>query len=88
MIDLGSKNCIPCKQMAPILEELKQDYKHKFETIFIDVNENGAESAKYNIRLIPTQIFFDENGKEIHRHVGFMSKEAILQAWHDLGYDF
>lgn len=87
LIDLGSDKCIPCKMMAPILEELSSRYSDKFYLEFIDVWKNPQEGKKYKVRLIPTQIFFDETGKEIFRHEGFYSKEDILGKWKELGFD-
>ena len=76
--------------MAPILEELRKEYKGIFDVEFIDVGkrENAAKAKKYGIKVIPTQIFFDRNGKELWRHKGFMSKEDILAKWRELGYNF
>ena len=90
LIDLGAKKCIPCKMMAPILDELTKEYEGMFTVKFIDVwqKENVAEAEKYKINSIPTQIFFGENGKELWRHVGFISKEDILKKWKELGCDF
>ncbi|MDX9780424.1 MAG: thioredoxin family protein [Candidatus Neomarinimicrobiota bacterium] len=88
LLDLGAEKCIPCKEMAPILEELKNDYAGVLEVEFIDVwkPENQQAAAKYGIRSIPTQIFFDPEGKELWRHVGYISKEDILKKWKELGY--
>jgi len=90
LLDLGSKSCISCKMMAPILEELKKDYAGKFDVEFIDVGqrENAAQAQRYGIRQIPTQIFFDKDGKEIWRHEGFLSKADILAKWKELGFVF
>ena len=88
LIDLGAGTCIPCKMMAPILEELKTEFKDKLEVIFIDVRENPDQSKKYGIKLIPTQIFYDGAGKELFRHEGFYSREDILGKWKEVGFDF
>ena len=85
MIDLGAKKCIPCKMMAPILEELKKEYDGKASIIFIDVWKDPEQARKYGIRAIPTQIFFDKNGMEVYRHVGFMNKEAIVGQLEKMG---
>ncbi|MCK5473216.1 MAG: thioredoxin family protein, partial [Planctomycetes bacterium] len=58
LIDLGADKCIPCKMMAPILEGLKEEYAGKFEVVFFDVWKNSDAAKKYEIRIIPTQIFF------------------------------
>ncbi len=77
MIDLGAKSCIPCKMMAPILEKLTAEYKGKADVVFIDVWENPSAGKKYGIKAIPTQIFYDKNGKEVGRHVGFLDEKNI-----------
>lgn len=88
LVDLGAGKCIPCKMMAPILEELKSEYSGKFEVVFVDVWENPDEGKKYGIKIIPTQIFYDTTGKERFRHEGFFSKEDILGKWKELGFEF
>jgi len=85
LIDLGADKCIPCKMMAPILEELKKDYAGTFSVEFIDVWKNPDAGNKYGIRIIPTQIFLDATGKELFRHEGFFSKEDILGKWKEFG---
>ena len=87
LLDLGATSCIPCKMMAPLLEELKKDYAGVLDVEFIDVWKNPDEGKKYGIKQIPTQIFFDAEGRERFRHVGFFSKEDILAKWKELGYD-
>jgi len=87
LVDLGADKCIPCKMMAPILEELKSEYEGTLIVEFIDVWKNPDEAPKYGIKLIPTQIFFDASGKERFRHEGFMSKEDILAKWNELGVE-
>lgn len=79
MVDLGSKNCIPCKMMAPVLQSVEKFYGDKAAIMFIDVKENPAVGQKYNIRTIPTQIFYDKQGKERERHEGYMEEKAIKE---------
>ena len=85
LIDLGADQCIPCKAMKPILDDLAQNYRSRFKTRFIDVWKNPDDAKKYNINLIPTQIFFDADGRELFRHEGFFSKEDILAKWKEFG---
>lgn len=87
MVDLGADNCIPCKMMAPILEELKREYAGRLEVEFIDVWKNPDTNQRYGIQMIPTQIFYDAEGKERFRHVGFIGKEDILAKFRELGVD-
>jgi thioredoxin 1 len=87
MVDVGAGKCIPCKMMKPILDDLKANYADGFTTEFIDVWENPNAGKPYNVEMIPTQIFFDAEGKERFRHVGFFGKEDILGKWRELGVD-
>jgi len=88
VIDLGAGKCIPCKKMAPILEEIKKEYGGILDVKVIDVRKNPDASAKYGIRLIPTQIFYDASGKELTRHEGFFGKEDILGTFKRFGIKF
>ena len=85
LVDLGAKKCIPCKMMAPILEELTKEYQGKAAIVFIDVRQHTDQAEKYRLRAIPTQIFFDKQGNEVLRHVGFMDKKSIVQVLDKLG---
>lgn len=85
LLDLGADKCIPCKKMAPILSELKSNYVGQLEVEFIDVWKNPDAAKPYKIRLIPTQIFYAANGKELFRHEGFLGKADILTKWKELG---
>jgi thioredoxin 1 len=87
LVDLGANKCIPCKKMAPILEELAETHKAFFKVEVIDVWVNPDRGKEYNVRIIPTQIFYDAQGKERYRHIGFYSKEDILSKWRELGVD-
>lgn len=78
MVDLGAKKCIPCKMMAPILERLEKAYRGRAVIHFFDVWENPEPAKRFNIRAIPTQIFFDKDKQEVFRHEGFMSEEDIV----------
>jgi len=78
VVDFGASNCVPCKMMKPIFEELESEYRGKANILLIEVYEFRKLTLEYRIRVIPTQIFFDENGKEFWRHEGFLSKEEII----------
>ena len=85
LVDVGAGKCIPCKAMAPILEGLKAEYAGRMEVQFIDVWKDPDAAAPYGIRIIPTQIFYGADGRELARHEGFMSKEDILARWKAVG---
>ena len=87
LLDLGADKCIPCKMMAPLLEELKREYAGRLEVEFIDVWKNPDAGQRYGIQMIPTQIFYDAEGRERARHVGFIGKEDILAKFRELGVE-
>ena len=79
IIELGSVNCIPCKMMQPVMKNIEKNYGSQVKVVFYDVwtQEQRQYAEQYKIRVIPTQVFLDENGKEFHRHVGFYPEEEI-----------
>jgi len=87
MVDLGRGTCAACKKMKPILEELTTEYEGKAIIRFVDLKQQPDAAKTYGIRLIPTQIFFDVDGNEVFRHEGFMSKEAIVAKFSEMGVD-
>ncbi len=85
MVDLGATSCIPCKMMAPIIEELAAEYRGKAAILFVDVWQNPDEAKKFKVSMIPTQIFFDRVGNEIYRHSGFLDKNTIMAQLAQMG---
>lgn len=88
LVDLGSDTCVPCKMMAPILDELKREYEGRIIIEIIDVYKEKDRLKEFtNIRAIPTQILYDAEGREIGRHEGFISKEALIEAFKKAGIE-
>ncbi len=87
LVDVGADRCVPCRAMAPILEELRVEYVQRLEVIFVDVWKNPEAGKPYGVEIIPTQVFYDGSGRELWRHQGFISKRDILANWKRLGYD-
>ena len=85
LVDVGAGQCIPCKAMAPILEGLRAEYAGRMEVVFIDVWKDPDAGKPYAIQMIPTQIFYGADGRELARHVGFMAKDEILAQWKAVG---
>jgi len=77
-IELGADRCIPCKAMQPIMKEIAETYADRVQVVFYDVWKDPEPGRKYGIQLIPTQVFIDQKGNEVFRHVGFFPKEEIL----------
>lgn len=85
VIDFGATTCIPCKMMAPVLEELARELEGRVSVAFSDVNTERAKAERQGIEVIPTQVFFDAEGKELARHEGFWSKADIMAKLIELG---
>ncbi|HSA95645.1 MAG TPA: thioredoxin family protein [Acidobacteriota bacterium] len=77
-LELGADRCIPCKKMQPIMKEIAAAFPDRVQVVFYDVWKDSAPAEKYRIQLIPTQVFLDQKGQEIARHVGLFPKEEIL----------
>ncbi len=85
LVDLGRGTCIPCKMMAPILQELKKEYEGRAVIEVIDLRDHREAAREYGIRVIPTQIFFDADGNEVWRHAGFLAKADIIARFSEMG---
>ena len=85
LLDFGAGKCIPCKKMAPILKELTEEYKGRVIIKVIEVYDERELTQINRIRLIPTQIFFDAENREVFRHEGFMDKEQIKKVFEKMG---
>lgn len=86
LLELGAHWCGPCRQMTPILNELAAE-QQAFTVAFLNIDISKEIAMYYNVQSIPTQIFFDKDGYELFRHVGFYAKEDILAKWTELGVD-
>ena len=76
-IELGSVTCIPCKQMKPVMESIEKRYAGQVKVVFYDVWKDKRPAEQYKIRLIPTQVFLDKDGRELLRHEGFFAEAEI-----------
>ena len=77
LVDLGSEKCIPCRMMIPVLRAVERKYAGRAAVVFIDVFEHQDQVQRFGIRSIPTQIFYDRQGREVERHVGYLDQEGI-----------
>ena len=85
LLDFGRGKCIPCKKMAPILQELSEEYKDRVIIKIIEIDQETDLTTANRIRLIPTQIFFDTKNQEVLRHEGFMSKDDTKKVFQKMG---
>jgi len=85
MVDLGADGCRPCDMMTPILESLRKEYAGKANVLFVHVRKEQILAARYGVQSIPVQVFFDKDGKECFRHVGFFPKDQIIAKLAEMG---
>lgn len=80
-IELGSVRCIPCRMMQPVMEEIEKEYAGQVKVVFYDVwtPEGQPYAEQYQIRVIPTQVFLDKDGKEYFRHEGYFPKGELVK---------
>ncbi|MEI6061822.1 MAG: thioredoxin [Bacteroidota bacterium] len=78
LVDFWASWCMPCKMMAPVLNETAEALGDTAKIGKLDVDSNQASSAKYGVRSIPTLILF-KNGKEVNRFVGVKTKDFLLK---------
>jgi thioredoxin 1 len=76
--EFGSASCVGCREMKPVLAELQRTHGEKLTVVDIDVLKERQYLARYRIQLMPTQVFFDAQGREIGRHMGTISGAEIL----------
>ncbi len=85
LVDFGANNCLPCRQMRPVLKEIGTEYSEKTRVLAIDVYKNQNLAREYKILMLPTLVFFDAKGKEVFRNVGIMEKEKIVGKLKEIG---
>ena len=89
-IELGSVNCVPCKAMRPVMTDIETSYEGRVKVLFYDVwtKEGEPYGRKFGIRVIPTQVFLDADGKEFYRHEGFFLASDIRKMLAEHGVKF
>jgi thioredoxin 1 len=85
LVEFGASGCGPCDMMQPILDALRKKYGEKLNIIFVHVGEEQILGARYGIQAIPVQVFFDKDGKEFFRHVGFFPQEEVEKKLAQMG---
>ena len=76
LVDFWAPWCGPCKMIAPVLEELAQEYDGKAKIVKINIDDNQNTPAQFGVRSIPTLILF-KNGNEVEKIIGAQSKDKL-----------
>jgi thioredoxin 1 len=76
VVDFWATWCAPCRMIAPILEQLAVEYEGKVKVTKLDVDTNQKSSARFNVRSIPTLLFF-KDGKVVDQVIGAVPKAAL-----------
>lgn len=79
MVDFWATWCMPCRAMAPVIDEIADQTKGKVKVGKVDVDANGPLANRYNVQGIPNIIIF-KNGVQVENLVGIQSKETLIQA--------
>ena len=87
IVEFGATGCIPCDMMQPVLDKLRKKYPDKLNVVFVHVRENQIMGARFGIQSIPVQVFYDRNGQEVFRHVGFYAEAEVLKQLAKLGVE-
>lgn len=87
LAEFGRGTCVPCKQMQPILKEIAAEYEGRLNVLIISVDDYAVLTRQLGIMAIPTQIFFDKEGKEVTRHVGYFPKSDIIATLKAIGVE-
>jgi thioredoxin 1 len=77
LIEFGATGCVPCDMMQPILDKLCKTYTDRLNVVFVHVGQEKVLAARFGIRTIPVQVFYDRNGREVFRHEGFFPEAEV-----------
>ena len=78
IVDLWAEWCLPCKNLAPILDQIAEEYRGKIKVTKLDVDANPAVPGLYGVTGIPTLLVF-EGGEFVDSIVGFLPKDRLLK---------
>jgi thioredoxin 1 len=85
VIEFGGPTCVPCVKMQPVLAELQQTFGSRAQIRNFYVTQYAKEAQAHKIMIMPTQVVFDPNGKEVTRHIGYWPKDEFLSTLAKVG---
>lgn len=78
VVEFGANACASCREMKPVLAALARDYREQIAVVDLDIIKEPRYISRYRIQLMPTQVFYGADGKELGRHMGKISGDEIL----------
>lgn len=88
LLDIGGGECIPCKAMKSVLEELNEKWQGKVIVKFVDYWKYPDLANQFSFSIIPTQFFYDEEGNLYKTHQGQITTEEVINIFKDMRYRF
>jgi thioredoxin 1 len=85
LIEFGASGCVPCDMMQPILDKLRKTHADRLNVVFVHVGQENVLAARFGIRSIPVQVFYDPNGNEVFRHEGFFAEAEVNKVLAKIG---
>jgi thioredoxin 1 len=85
LIEFGASGCVPCDMMQPILDKLRQTHGERLNVVFVHVGQEKVLAARFGIRTIPVQVFYDTTGTEVFRHEGFFAEAEVNKVLAKIG---
>jgi thioredoxin 1 len=85
VVQFGAPSSVPSEMMGPVLEGLQQKYAQALNVVTVNVGDEQILGARYGIRSVPTQMFFDKSGKEVGRNQGVLEEEDLAKEVAKLG---
>jgi thioredoxin 1 len=86
LVDFASKSCPACIRLRPVMGELRDAHKDRINVLYLEVSANRDLAMSYKVRLVPTLIFFDAQGRVVQQKTGFMNRGEIEKVLRDLKF--
>lgn len=87
MVEVGASGGPANQMMAAVMTTLRVGFGTRLEVRFVNVDTDAGAKEKYGVTVVPTQIFYSPEGKELGRHEAYITEQQIIDKWKELGHD-